>query len=120
MTLVTIAVMIAVVMVVAVVVISLRGCEGDAAEDLGKFGLADDGELLLDGLRSVGIGQIVGDGYKAVGVGSYVAVTADGGGDAVDGGLAVVVAAAGDVADAAGCGCPAEGGVDGVVVKDEG
>jgi len=42
---------------VAVIVIVLRGGnEGDAAEDLGEAGLADDGELLRGGLCGVGVG----------------------------------------------------------------
>jgi len=49
-------VMIAVVMVVAVVVSFLRGCEGDAAEDLGEFDFANDSELFRGGLGGVGVG----------------------------------------------------------------
>jgi hypothetical protein len=91
MRLVAIAVMVVItVVVVAVVVVLSGGSEGDAAEDFGEFGFADDGELLRGGLGGVGVGQIVGDGYEAVGVCALVAVAADGGGDAVDGGFAVL------------------------------
>lgn len=53
-----------------VVVVLFGGSEGDSAEDLGEVSFADDGELLLGGFGSVGVGQIVGDGYEAVGVGA--------------------------------------------------
>jgi hypothetical protein len=54
--LVTIAVIAVIALVVMIVVISLGWSEGDAAEDLGEAGLADDGELLGGGLGGVGVG----------------------------------------------------------------
>ena len=111
--LVAVAVMIVitvVVVVIAVVVVMTGGREGNAAEDFSELSLADDAELLFGGFGGVGVGQVVGDGYEAVGVCALVAVAADGGGDAVEGDLAVMADGAGDVADAVGCGGPGEFG----------
>src|SRR5512133_1078124 len=101
-------VLIVVTLLVGVVALVSRGCEGDAAEDFGEFGFAEHGELLIGGFGGVGVAQVVGDGYEAVGVCALVAVAADGGGDAVDSGFAVFIGGAGDVADAVGCGRPGE------------
>ena len=95
-----------VVIIVVVVVILLGGSESNTAEDFGEVGLADDAELFFGCLGGVGVGDVVDDGYQAVGIGTLVAVAADGGGDAVDGDVAVIVDGAGDVADAVGCGRP--------------
>jgi hypothetical protein len=116
--------LVTVAVLVVIVVVLFGGREGDAAEDFGEFGFADDGELLRGRLGGVGVGQIVGDGYEAVGVCALIAVAADSGGDAVDCGFAVLVDAAGDVADAVGRGRPGKfsGGIvaGGVIVDGVG
>jgi hypothetical protein len=48
--------LIVVAVIVVIVVVFVGGGEGDAAQDLGETGLADDGELLGGGLRGVGVG----------------------------------------------------------------
>src|SRR5271170_6924476 len=111
--------------IVAVIVIFFSGrSEGNATKNLSEAGLADDGELLLGGCSRVGVGEGVGDGDEAVGVCALVSATADGGGDAVEGDLAIAIDCAGEVADAVGCGRPGKvgGGViaGGVVVDDVG
>jgi hypothetical protein len=42
--------------VVVIVAVFVGRCEGDAAEDLGEVGFADDGELLVGGFGGVGVG----------------------------------------------------------------
>jgi hypothetical protein len=63
-----------------VVVHSRAGSEGDAAQDFGEAGLADDGELLLCRYGCVGIGEAIVDGDEPVWIRAYVTVAADGSG----------------------------------------
>src|SRR6202789_1668959 len=92
------------------------GSEGNAAENFGEAGCANDGELLVGGRGGVAVAQGVGDGDEAVGVCALVSATADRGGDAVDGDLAIAVEGAGDVADAIGCRRPGKFG-HGVIAR---
>lgn len=96
--------------IVVIVVILLGGSEGDAAEDFGEVGFANNGELFFGCLGGVGVGDVVDDGYQAVGIGTLISIAADGRGDAVEDDVTEDVGGAGDVADAVGCGRPGKFG----------
>src|SRR6202034_1980549 len=81
------------------------GSQGDSAEGFACAGRSDGYVVIVIWCgRQQGGAEDVGDSDEFVGVGGIVSIECDGGGDAVDGGGAVVVDDADDVTAAAGCG----------------